>query len=186
MFPQYGTYLINALRAVNHEEVYRAYNIISRVRAQNASVFIIGNGGSASTAGHFANDLVKMAGVRAFSVPDMVPAVTAYGNDESWKQMYAAVLGVMLLPQDVVVAISCSGNSPNVVEAVKSVRNSALAGLKVIALLGADYECKVAKLEPNVSIFVPFKDIRVQEDCHLAICHCIAGDLANGKDEGSV
>ena len=186
MFTQYRTDLINALRAVNHEEVYRAYNIISRARAQNASVFIIGNGGSAATASHFANDLVKMAGVRAFSVPDMVPAVTAYGNDESWKQMFAAVLGVMLLPQDVVVAISCSGNSPNVVEAVKSVKDSPLPGLKVIALLGADYDCKVAKLEPNVCIFVPYKDIRVQEDCHLAICHSIAGDLANGKAEGSV
>src|SRR3990172_5888768 len=98
MFSQYRTDLINAMRAVNHEQVYRAYNIISRARAQNASVFIIGNGGSAATASHFANDLVKMAGVRAFSVPDMVPAGSAFGDDEAWKQMYAAGLGGMLLP----------------------------------------------------------------------------------------
>ena len=182
MFPQYRNDLTNALRAVNHEEVYRAYNILSRVRAQNASVYILGNGGSASTASHFANDLMKIGGMRALSVPGMIPTVTAYGNDTHWHQMYAAVLGVMLLPQDVVVVISCSGNSPNVVEAVKCVKGLPLPGLKVIALLGADVNCKVAKLEPNVSIFVPFRDIRVQEDCHLAICHSIAGDLRGAAE----
>ena len=64
--------------------------------------------------------------------------------------------------------------------------NHAPDRLATLGKLWADYDCKVAKLEPNVSIFVPFKDIRVQEDCHLAICHSIAGDLANGKAEGSV
>jgi D-sedoheptulose 7-phosphate isomerase len=188
MFPQYQNDLINALRAVSHEEVYRAYNVLSQARARNAAVYILGNGGSAATASHFANDLFKMCGIRAFSLADMTPTFLAYGNDLGWKTAYASMLKGLLAPQDVVVVISCSGNSPNIVSAmqfVNSIEREQLPGIKTIALLGADPHSSVDRLFPSVAIHVPFRDIRVQEDCHLVICHSIVGELS-GKAESPV
>jgi D-sedoheptulose 7-phosphate isomerase len=166
-----------ALRGVSAEKVREMVDVLRRVRFQNASVYLVGNGGSAATASHFANDLVKMCGVRAFALGDMGPAVSAFGNDDGWEYMFAHPLVKLLLPQDVLIAISCSGSSENVVEAVRVMKSHSYPGLKTIVLTGADVNCELAKLQPDVIIYVPFKDIRVQEDCHMVICHTVVGAL---------
>lgn len=173
MFRSYSQSVSTALSGVSEEKVKEAAGILSRAKSQNANVYLLGNGGSAATAMHFANDLTKACGVRAIALPSLVPTMTAYGNDDGWENMYAHTLRAMLLPQDVVIALSCSGNSPNIVEAVRLVKEINLPSLKTIVLTGADVNCQLAKLIPTVIIYVPFKDVRMQEDCHMVICHSI-------------
>jgi len=185
VFNSYRTDVQTALNGISSEKVQEAVELLRRARFQNANVYIVGNGGSAATASHFANDLLKMCSIRAFSLPDMVPVMTAFGNDHGWEYAFENILSRVLLAQDVVIAISCSGNSPNVIEAIRLMKNINLPGLKTIALTGANYDCALSKLVPDVMIYVPFKDIRVQEDCHMIICHAIAGALSNA-DPGKV
>lgn len=177
MFNHYKMSLITALNSVSEGKVTECVRVLERARSQNATVYIVGNGGSAATAMHFANDLTKVGKIRAVAVPGLVPVVTAYGNDEGWDKMYARYLCAVLLAQDVVIGISCSGNSPNVVEAVKVAKEIHLPAVKTLVLTGADVNCQLAKLIPNVMVYVPFRDIRVQEDCHMAICHAITEAL---------
>jgi D-sedoheptulose 7-phosphate isomerase len=179
VWKQYQLDVQAALDGISGEKVREAVEILRRAKFHNSNIWIIGNGGSAATASHFANDLLKMAGLRAVALTDMVPTITAYGNDEGWENMFAHALEKLLLPQDVVISISCSGNSKNVVEAVRMVRSHRLPALRTIVVTGADVNCQVAALQPDVIVYVPFKDIRVQEDCHLVICHAIAGALSN-------
>lgn len=173
MFNTYRLSVVTALNAVSEEKVKEMVGILSRVKSQNANVYILGNGGSAATAMHFANDLTKVCGIRAVALPALISTITAYGNDDGWDQMYAHYLRAVLLPQDVVIGISCSGNSPNVVEAVKMAKDIHLPAVKTIIFTGADVNCQLAKLIPNVVVYVPYRDIRVQEDCHMVICHAI-------------
>ena len=178
MFNSYRTDVETALQGVPSVYVDEAVNVLRKARLESFTVFIVGNGGSAATASHFANDLVKMCGVRAYSLSDMIPLVTAYGNDDEWENMYREPLTRLMSPQDILISISCSGNSPNVVEAARMVRERRIAG-NSIALIGSDRKCELARLA-DVIIDVPFKDIRVQEDCHMVICHAIAGLLRSG------
>lgn len=183
MFTQYRTDIETALRGISGESVQKVVSLLGSCRKQNAATYILGNGGSAATASHFANDLVKMCGIRAYSLPDMVSGVLAYGNDHGWENMFADLLGRILQPYDVVVGISCSGRSRNVVEALKLARDYNLPGLRTAGLIGANLACPLALVPPDALVSVPYKDIKVQEDCHLIICHSIAGALSDGRED---
>lgn len=174
-FTEYRKDVISALTAISPESISQAASLIKRAKAQNAMIYIVGNGGSAATASHFANDLLKVGGVRAFSLPDMIPTLLAYGNDEGWENMFSHALKRLLLPQDVVIGISCSGFSSNVVNAVELAKTINLPSIKTLVMTGNTWDTPLTKLNPDVTIHVPFADIRVQEDCHLVVCHAIVG-----------
>lgn len=176
-FKNYSRDVITALHAISWESVRRMTDVLQRAKSQNSTVYICGNGGSASTAGHFANDLQKMGKLRAVALPDMVAGMTAYGNDNGWENMFSDFLKGMLLPQDVVVGISCSGFSDNVVNAIALARTINLPSIKTVVLTGNTWESPLIQQDPDVAVHVPFADIRVQEDCHLVICHAVAGGL---------
>lgn len=176
-FSEYKNDVKAALDAISQESVAQAVSLLKRVKSQSSMVYIVGNGGSASTASHFANDLLKVAGVRAVALSELIPTMTAYGNDNGWENMYADQLKAMLLPQDMVVGISCSGFSPNVIEAIRLAREINLPGIKTLVMTGETWESPLTELKPDVVLHVPFSDIRVQEDCHLIMCHAIAGDV---------
>jgi D-sedoheptulose 7-phosphate isomerase len=184
MFQNYRKDVITALGLIEYETVQRAADVLRSAQALGSSVFIIGNGGSAATASHFANDLVKACGIKAYSLPDMVPLITAMGNDEGWEEMYSRLLAKFLSPSgnDVVVAISCSGNSPNIVDPMIMLLH--YPRVRTIALIGSTRACDVVlEGKPEVVISVPFRDIKVQEDCHMIICHAIAGALNNAPSK---
>ena len=102
-------------------------------------VFIVGNGGSASTASHMANDLSKQAQVggrrplRAHALTDSVETITAFANDIGYENVFAAQLKTHARPGDVLVLISCSGKSPNLIKAIQVAKH---LGLKTIAFGG--------------------------------------------------
>lgn len=161
------------LLSIDRDEMEKAIELLAKAKRSRGSVWIVGNGGSAATASHFANDLTKMAGIKAFSIPQMVPTVTAYGNDHGWDKMFQLVIDCYLEAKDVVVAISCSGNSQNVVESARGIEN-------LIVLTGDNFvDNQLVRLRAKSILAVESDDITIQEDVHLAICHTISKALVD-------
>jgi len=157
--------------------VARAAELLLTCHREDKTVFVLGNGGSAATASHFACDLAKgtrTEGCHSFRVvplTDNMPLVTAWANDVSYDCVFAEQLTSLVRPGDVVVAISASGNSPNIVAAARAARG---AGATVIALTGRTGG-RVRRLA-NLTIPVPADRIELVEDAHAAVAHslCVA------------
>ncbi|MFT3770373.1 MAG: SIS domain-containing protein [Minicystis sp.] len=120
----YLDYVASLLAAIDEQAIEQVAQALLRARAEDRAIFILGNGGSAATAGHFANDLAvgvrpRERPFRAQSLADNVAVVSAIANDYGYEAVFSKQLESRLRPGDVVVAISVSGNSPNVVSAVR-------------------------------------------------------------------
>lgn len=137
-------------------------------------IFIMGNGGSAATASHFALDLAKntiMPGaprLKAISLTDHVPLITAWSNDTAYEHIFAEQLANMIEPGDVAVGISASGNSPNVINALNLAK---FYKASTVGLLGA----KGGKIKDMVDAYVlaPGQNIEQEEDAHMILAHVI-------------
>jgi D-sedoheptulose 7-phosphate isomerase len=157
-----------------------ARTMISALRAGGKVIFF-GNGGSAQDAGHLAAELMgrfgfDRPGLAAISLPDATAAITAIGNDYSYDEVFARQVLAAGRPGDVVIGLSTSGNSPNVIRALEA---AGQAGMATVALTGARGG-KVADVA-EISIRVPSDDTgRVQEAClHLghSICEMVEAAL---------
>lgn len=156
-------------------QVEAAVRAFRSIRQVGGTVYLMGNGGSHSTAGHFANDLMKMGRVRAVCLGDMAASMLAYGNDNGWENMYLDQLGGMLEDwRDGVVGITCSGESVNVVRALGL---AVARNVITIGLTGSALDSGINKMGLDVLIHAPYPDIRVQEDVHLMVCHAIVREL---------
>lgn len=148
--------------------------ILHQARLNGQQIFIMGNGGSASTASHFVCDLAKNTrnhgwpSFRVIGLTDNVAILTAYANDEGYENALAGQLANLIRPNDVVVAISCSGNSANVIKAVELANQS---GAITVGFSGR----KGGKLATmcHVNISAQADAIQQQEDLHLMLCHMI-------------
>ena len=133
--------LHKVLDAIDLDSVERLVERLRLARRQRATVFVAGNGGSAATASHWVNDLCKATradgqpSIRAVSLTDNASFVTALANDEGYDRIFAGQLENFAQDGDVLVVISASGNSPNLVRAVDTARAH---GVTTMALLGFD------------------------------------------------
>ena len=174
---RYYSELADVLRAMPVGLLARAADLLLDCRDRGATIFIFGNGGSAATASHIACDLAKgtrtdgVAPFRVVALTDNVPLMTAWGNDTAYERIFAEQLSPLIRTGDVVVAVSASGNSPNVVTAVELAR---LAGAITIALTGQTGG-RLRRIADH-TIRVPASSIEQVEDAHLAIGHslCVA------------
>jgi D-sedoheptulose 7-phosphate isomerase len=147
--------------------------LLDNVRS-GGKVFICGNGGSASTASHFACDLAKNTVVsgapkfRVIALTDNMALMTAWANDTAYDNVFAAQLDPLVQAGDVVIGISCSGNSKNVINAMDIAHQH---GATTIVFTGDDG----GRLKNIVDwcIQVPNPRIEQQEDIHLVLEHCI-------------
>lgn len=164
------------LDLLNLNEISMAVSALRLVKEQGGTVYLFGNGGSAALASHFTNDLIKMGRVKAVCLCDAFPVTSAYGNDEGWESMYLNQLKVVFdYKKDMVIGISCSGNSENVVRALEwACKEGALA----IGMTGNTGNSKIHGIGVFPLIHAPVPDIRVQEDLHAVCCHAIARELA--------
>jgi len=144
-------------------------------RERGARIFFIGNGGSAATASHFANDIAIGSNswhkpFRAVSLCDNIPALTAIANDSGYEEIFVQQLMVHMVAGDVVVAISASGNSSNVVKALEYANAQ---GATTVGLTGFDggRVRSIAKL--GVHVPTPKGEYGVVEDIHLVINHIV-------------
>lgn len=160
--------VVAALSALSLSAVQSLLLSLREAQTLDRRVYTFGNGGSAATAAHFAVDLRK-AGVCAWALTE--PAyVTAQGNDSGFETVFARQVEQVVRPLDVVVAISVSGRSPNVLMALHVAR---LTGARTVLLAGRDGPCCGA----DVVLLVPSADYGVVEDAHLAVCHAVARAL---------
>src|SRR5215204_3970351 len=125
--------------AIDLVSLERVADMLLTCQARGRVVFVVGNGGSAATASHFACDLSKgtrSGGPPTFhvvSLTDNVPLLTAWANDSGYERVFSEQLSALARPGDLLVAISASGNSPNVVAAIDAARS---CGVGVIGLSG--------------------------------------------------
>ncbi|HEV2123938.1 MAG TPA: SIS domain-containing protein [Chloroflexota bacterium] len=166
--------LHEAMRATLSPDLDRAVQILRHARARGGTIYFCGNGGSASTASHFACDLAKntidptFGRFRTICLSDNVAAVSAWGNDNGYDQVFVEQARTFLREGDVLVAISGSGNSPNVLRAVEHARS---LGCPVIGLIG--FEGGALKAQSDVALVVPGRTIEQAEDGHLILNHAL-------------
>jgi len=154
-------------------ELEDAVDLLSRARQGNRQIFIVGNGGSATTASHFACDLGKnlhTEGLPDFHVIslDNLCVLTAYANDEGYDNIYVKQISNLMKPGDVVIGISASGNSENICKAIKLARR---LGAITVGFTGHNGG-KLGKLV-HLHLNAPSKDIKQIEDAHLVMTHMI-------------
>lgn len=160
------------------DEIERIVEILQKARAEGRRVFTFGNGGSAATASHFACDLNKGATCsgqprfRAIALTDNTPLVTAWANDASYEDIFAEQLENHVEPGDIVIGISGSGKSMNVVNALK-LANSKKA--TTLALTGFDGG-KVKDIA-HICLIVRNNSMEQVEDVHLLLEHVITTRL---------
>ncbi len=174
-FPSlYKTDLLQAVETIDLAKVGEAIDILRRARDEKRHIFVCGNGGSASTASHFVCDMVKGASFgrearfRIMALTDSLPTITAYSNDVSYDCVFAEQLKNFAQPGDVVIAISGSGNSPNVLRAIEYAGS---IGCRTIALTGRDGGKLGPLAELNLLASVPHMG-RI-EDVHMIVMHMI-------------
>jgi D-sedoheptulose 7-phosphate isomerase len=138
-------------------------------------IFIFGNGGSAATASHFVCDLQKGVSditgkpMRAISLTDQVPLITAWANDTDYSNIFAKQLQMLCNEGDVALAISGSGNSPNVLRGIETAKSK---GAYCIGFTGFVSGGKLAPL-CDLALIVPSNNMQRVEDLHAIWMHCI-------------
>jgi D-sedoheptulose 7-phosphate isomerase len=163
------------VRSISRTDVQAVVELLFAAWARRATVFIVGNGGSAATASHMMNDLNKFTCVagqprfRGIALTDNVPLITAIGNDIDYDSVFAEPLKNLIEPGDVLVAISGSGNSPNIIAAVAYAKS---VGAFTVGLCGSPGG-KLA-LTADLRVLIPSDRIGQQEDGHLILNHAIA------------
>ena len=180
------------LRQVNLDAMERAVQRLRVARDEGATVYIAGNGGSAATATHMANDLgktTKRSGrppLRVMSLSDSTSWVTALANDEGYERVFSGQLENFARPGDVLVVISASGNSPNLVRAVELAQTQDVA---TVGMLGFDGGVLKGMVDECVWIPTEIGEYELAEDVHAALCHtftiCLSRDMPAERPLGT-
>jgi D-sedoheptulose 7-phosphate isomerase len=159
-------------------QVKEIIHLLLRAYEDERFVFIMGNGGSAATASHLACDLSKgtiAAGRKRFKVialTDNVPLITAWANDTDYEHIFAEQLSPFISANDVVIGISGSGNSPNVINAIKlAAAHSAIT----IGLTG--FEGGRLKEVVDHCLVIPSNNMQHIEDVHMILTHLISSSI---------
>jgi D-sedoheptulose 7-phosphate isomerase len=185
-FDSYRESLTSALGSIDLGAVSQLRQLLDTARADGRTIFTCGNGGSASTASHFATDLLKGASYerdakfRVIALTDATSTISAYSNDVGYDIVYEEQLRNFIAPGDIVIAISGSGNSENVIRALRFAHS---AGAHAVALTGRDGGTlgTIATLHINVAE----QHMGRIEDAHLAICHMLAFSFIDNESPQS-
>ncbi len=172
---KYQQDLAETIRGLDMDGVRKAVGLFAEAREKGQTIFVCGNGGSAGSASHFVCDVLKGASFgrekkfRILSLNDNLPTLTAYSNDVGYDVVFAEQLKNFARPGDVFLAISGSGNSPNV---LKGMETATALGCKTIAMTGRDG----GKLGPMAELHLHVANPHMGriEDAHMAMCHMIA------------
>ena len=175
-FPEiYKTELIQAIEKIDLNKVESIIELFKDARANGRHIFVCGNGGSAASASHFACDMVKGASFqrqsrfRIMALTDQTPTLTAYANDVSYDCIFVEQLKNFAEAGDLLLGISGSGNSPNVLRAFEYANS---IGCTTVALTGRDG----GQLGPlaTLNLQTPVPHMGRIEDSHMIVCHMIA------------
>jgi D-sedoheptulose 7-phosphate isomerase len=175
----YLDYLQSVLRQVNTAEIGRFIETLLAARKQGTTIFFIGNGGSAATASHFANDLSVGTNdyeqpFRAISLTDNVSILTAVGNDFGYEEIFVRQLRVLGRKGDVLIGISASGNSVNLIKAFDHARKS---GIKTVAITAFDGGKLKEIADDGIHVPTERAEYGPAEDVHMVLDHLVGAYL---------
>jgi D-sedoheptulose 7-phosphate isomerase len=171
-FGKYCELNSQALNGVSESKLNQALVILRKLREERRTLWVIGNGGSASTSSHFVADLNKTilpsgnGSVRTIALAEMIALTSAYANDESFESGFSLMLENLAQPGDCLMIISVSGTSPNLLKAKDFAYNSGLNLISLVGSRGVDLGD-----QSTVGIVVPSEDYQIVENAHVAIMH---------------
>jgi len=180
-----NTYLDSQIDCINkikdsQENLKKIFEALLKARNQRRKIFVMGNGGSASTATHFVADLLKTSltkntnKFKAFSLSDNIPVILAWANDTSYDKIFTGQLESVLDKNDIVIGISGSGNSQNVLNGIKFANKMKATTISLTGQKGG----KISKIS-KINFTIPSNDMLTIETMHLMICHLITTMLRN-------
>ena len=164
----------DVLAHLDHEVVDRMIDVIWRGYEEGRTLFVFGNGGSAALASHFACDIGKgtVAGrakrLKTIALTDNVALITAWANDKAYEEIFSEQLESLAEKGDIALAISGSGNSPNVIRGLEAGRR---LGVQTLVLTG--FAGGRAKTLADLCLTVPSDSMQHIEDAHLCATHAI-------------
>jgi len=175
-YNEYKQYFIESINRINPIEVENFINIILNCYNNDKMIFLIGNGGSAANAAHFAQDLAKGTRknietekrIKAISLTDNTSFISALGNDDGYITIFEQQLRTYANNGDCLIAISGSGNSPNIIKAVEWANNN---NLETIGITGYDGG-KLKQINKH-SVHVELNDMATVESLHSFIFHYV-------------
>lgn len=186
---RYLKYLNDVLKGIDTAAIGRFVHVLLQARQSGATIYFVGNGGSAATASHFANDIAigtnsYASPFRAVSLTDNQAIITALGNDFGYEEIFVRQLRVLGKEGDVVVGISASGNSPNLIRAFEYAKS---AGIKTVAITAFDGGKLKQMADDGIHVPTAPKEYGPAEDAHMILDHLIGAYLtriirANGSD----
>ena len=175
----YLDYLNTVLNGISLTAIDDFVKVLLEARERGSSIFFIGNGGSAATASHFANDIAIGSKeydkpFRVISLCDNQAVITAIANDDGYEKIFSQQLKVLLKKQDVVVSISASGNSPNLIHAINVAKKMSATTVGISAFDGGKMKDIV-----DFSLHVPTKkgEYGPAEDAHMILDHLVSNYL---------
>jgi D-sedoheptulose 7-phosphate isomerase len=179
-FKNYKNSIKGVMDTLNVSEIEKLIELLLEAYLNDKFVFVIGNGGSAANASHLAQDLAKGTRsrldqpkrIKALSLTDNLPFITAQGNDEGYDTIFEQQLRTFASAGDLLLAISGSGNSPNIIKAIEWANNE---GLTTIGITGFDGG-KLRKIAHH-SVNVVLNDMCTSESIHSIIFHYIILEL---------
>ena len=172
----YHTQVALALQSVAQKDIDEVIESIFRTVVSNQVIWIVGNGGSSATASHFAADLMRPVNqqkyrVRAMSLGESIPRVTAIGNDFSFEEVFERQVKSLASSNDLLILLSASGNSPNLVRGIRQAKEMKLLTISLVGFQGG-----ILKSESHHALH--FKTdlgaYEAAEDAQSIVCHYIA------------
>lgn len=177
---EYGTKIADALKYLPGKRIETLAHCLHTAWRDDKQVFLCGNGGSAANALHIANDFffgiarnTARRGIKTLALPANQAIVSCVANDISYAEIFSEQLKVYAKPGDVLIALSGSGNSPNIVSALEAARE---LGMTSFAILG--YSGGRSLQLADTAIHIPVNDMQVAEDMQLIIGHMLMQWLA--------
>jgi D-sedoheptulose 7-phosphate isomerase len=165
----------NILDQLPQDQIAQIIHTLEQARMERRQIFLIGNGGSAATASHFANDLLKSTvtegkpRMKVIALTDNIPIMMAYANDCGYETIFSAEqLDALAAPGDIVVAFSGSGRSPNVIRALDLARQRGLTTIGVTGRDGGEMRERC-----DICLIAPCQPMEQIEDVHVVLCHLI-------------
>ncbi len=174
VFADYANRLNTAMQATDWSGVTRLAQELRECWTSGRQVFICGNGGSAGNAIHLANDFLygiskaRGSGLRVHALPANSSVLTCLANDEGYDEIFSLQLAVQARADDVLIVLSGSGNSPNILKALEQAKKM---GLRSYAILG--YTGGRAKAMADVAIHYELDDMQISEDMQLIVGHMV-------------
>lgn len=172
--------LRKTIEAMPISDINEVINILEDARETGKNVFVMGNGGSAATSSHFVCDFNKGLSdaskkrYKFICLNDNIPSLMAYANDISYEAIFVEQLKNYFNVGDIVIGISGSGNSKNVLNAIEYANNNAGVTIGITGFNGGQLK-KLAKCNINI----PINDMQITEDLHLSLDHCIMKILSS-------